>query len=134
MTDLRELAARDCPTCHGDGKELFRCEESDCLGLHEKDCGTCAQTLAKIREARRAALDEVAGRYLAAANRSPSFGKARQSETCVWQEDEDGNWQTTCDRVFVMITDDLPSEASMVFCCYCGKSLEERPYVPEEEE
>ena len=47
---------------------------------------------------------------------------------CAWTEDEDGNWETACGRMFVLV-EGTPSDNSMAFCCYCGKSLAgaERP-------
>jgi len=55
------------------------------------------------------------------------------SETCLWTEDYDGTWETSCKHAFVLSTD-MPSDNDMRFCCYCGKPLEERPYVEEDEE
>ncbi len=46
---------------------------------------------------------------------------------CVWCQDEDGNWHTACDHVFVL-NDGTPSENDMEFCCYCGKRLKQRIY------
>ena len=55
-----------------------------------------------------------AGRVLAAEIRR------RDGETCVWAEDEDGNWDTGCGEMFVFEAGG-PAENGMVFCPYCGK-------------
>lgn len=44
--------------------------------------------------------------------------------SCLWRENEDGNWQTSCREIFVLI-DGTPGQNEMRFCCYCGKSLRE---------
>ena len=44
--------------------------------------------------------------------------------TCTWTEDDDGNFETTCGEMFVLITG-TPYENSMRFCCYCGSPLVE---------
>jgi hypothetical protein len=50
------------------------------------------------------------------------------SESCKWQEDDDGiNW-TSCGEGFTLDSG-TPSENKMKFCCYCGRSLKEVPYV-----
>jgi hypothetical protein len=43
---------------------------------------------------------------------------------CTWQEDEDGNWNTSCGEIFIII-DSTPDENHMKFCCYCGKPLKQ---------
>ena len=57
------------------------------------------------------------------------------STPCVWTEPEDyggGPWETTCGRLF-SFTDDGPNENGFKFCCWCGRSLEARPWLPDEE-
>lgn len=49
------------------------------------------------------------------------------NETCKWTEDEDGLWNTECGGTFE-ITEGTPRENEMVFCPYCGKSIEEIAY------
>lgn len=44
--------------------------------------------------------------------------------TCVWKQDDDGNWDTQCDNLFIII-DGTPAENSMQFCPYCGKTINE---------
>ena len=50
--------------------------------------------------------------------------KAKSDQLCVWSEDEDGNWITTCGQMFVF-TAEGPSGNGMKFCCYCGAPLKE---------
>ena len=50
-----------------------------------------------------------------------------QENGCAWEGDGDGVWETDCGQTF-QITEGLPSENDMRYCCYCGKSLEEHPY------
>ena len=45
-----------------------------------------------------------------------------RKQTCKWREDEDGNWQTTCGNLFVLISE-TPQQNGMKFCCYCGGRL-----------
>ncbi len=47
-------------------------------------------------------------------------------EPCVWREDADGNWHTTCGHAFLFI-EGGPSENDMVWCCYCNHFLVEQP-------
>ncbi|HXS04866.1 MAG TPA: hypothetical protein VN731_10345 [Rhodanobacter sp.] len=46
---------------------------------------------------------------------------------CSWSQDQDGNWLTDCDNIFV-ITEGTPSENDMKFCCYCGEELAEHRF------
>lgn len=48
--------------------------------------------------------------------------------TCLWAEDEDSIWQTSCGSSFEFI-DGKPSDNHMKFCCYCGKELKEAKYA-----
>lgn len=57
---------------------------------------------------------------------------AETRRTCVWAEDFEGNWETQCDQLFVII-DAKPSENGMKFCCYCGGDLVEMYYEESEE-
>ena len=50
---------------------------------------------------------------------------------CVWSEDSDGTWQTSCEQAFCL-NDGSPSDNDMKYCCYCGKALAECKYVEEE--
>ena len=55
--------------------------------------------------------------------------------TCTWvQVDQDGDsWETTCGECFCLESD-TPLKNRMKFCCYCGKPLEEKPYVESEDD
>jgi hypothetical protein len=52
--------------------------------------------------------------------------RTSDQKTCHWSQDgeESDVWQTSCGHYFC-ITDGLPSENDMKFCCYCGTKLEE---------
>ena len=52
---------------------------------------------------------------------------------CTWSEDEDGNWDTSCDEKWIL-TVGGPKDNGMKFCPVCGKRLLEKPYVCEDEE
>ena len=51
----------------------------------------------------------------------------KQIETCNWEQQEDGYWETDCGESFD-IFNGTPIENSMNYCCYCGKSLAETPF------
>jgi len=44
--------------------------------------------------------------------------------SCVWTVDEDGNYHTACDGMFIVI-EGTPLESGMNFCCYGGRTLTE---------
>lgn len=47
--------------------------------------------------------------------------------SCLWSRDgdyESDTWQTQCGHYFTII-EGTPMENDMLFCCYCGNSLEE---------
>lgn len=46
------------------------------------------------------------------------------SAHCLWQEDNDGVWQTSCEQVHVFI-DGTPGQNNYGFCPYCGRPLSE---------
>ena len=48
--------------------------------------------------------------------------------TCIWEQDENGNWFTICGEVFVL-EEGTPFENGMRYCCYCGKQLKDVPYT-----
>lgn len=50
-----------------------------------------------------------------------------QPEACVWTQDEDGAWWACGSNGFSMTTG-TASDNRMMFCCFCGKPIEERPY------
>ena len=53
---------------------------------------------------------------------------------CTWFQDGDSDtWSTGCGNYF-SINAGTPAENHFKFCAYCGKHLQECPYVPEEDE
>lgn len=57
--------------------------------------------------------------------------RADRLPACKWKQDEgdmSGVWWTDCGEGHVFEVDG-PTENKMKFCCYCGHSLEEVPYV-----
>jgi len=42
--------------------------------------------------------------------------------TCLWSEDEDGNWASACQNLHVFI-EGGPKENGYEWCCYCGLKL-----------
>lgn len=53
---------------------------------------------------------------------------ARQYGPCVWQENEDGYYDTTCGNAFVMESG-TPRENGMRWCCYCGRRMHDVAYT-----
>lgn len=49
------------------------------------------------------------------------------SVTCIWQQDVEGDWDTSCGHRFSFI-EGMPNENDINFCCYCGKPLDGKPY------
>jgi len=47
---------------------------------------------------------------------------------CVWREDEDGVWHTTCLAQWVL-NDGTPAENNMFYCHCCGRQLSQEPYA-----
>lgn len=54
--------------------------------------------------------------------------QCRCNETCCWQEDEDGAWDTDCGGRF-WLTDGGPVENKFIACPYCGARLQEKRYI-----
>jgi len=52
---------------------------------------------------------------------------AQVKPSCVWKQDEDGNWDTACGDKHIYI-DGTPKENGAKFCCYCGAKLKEVPF------
>lgn len=46
---------------------------------------------------------------------------------CIWTQDEDGIWDTSCGGKFE-VSFDTPRENGMNYCCYCGKSLTQKEF------
>lgn len=62
-----------------------------------------------------------------------ALGVKPELKSCVWaQADSDTDlWETSCRRSFCL-NEGTPAENRMTWCCYCGKPLEEHPWVDEE--
>ena len=54
------------------------------------------------------------------------------TQTCKWQEDDDGNWHTACDRD-MCFEYGPPHEHGYKFCMECGKPIELHQYQPTED-
>ena len=50
----------------------------------------------------------------------------KRAPTCLWSraDDDTDTWETACRHAFTII-DGTPSDNSMAFCCYCGRTLEQ---------
>jgi hypothetical protein len=53
--------------------------------------------------------------------------KGNAVETCLWTEDSDTIWSTTCGESF-LFDDGDPEENGFIYCCYCGKKLESKKF------
>lgn len=66
-----------------------------------------------------------------------SYSDSPSAETvatgCEWKPSEDGQWDTTCGGTFEFVNGD-PAMNGFRFCCYCGLTLDQRPYEDEEED
>jgi hypothetical protein len=47
---------------------------------------------------------------------------------CFWKEDSNGTWWADCEEAFGF-TNGSPRENNMNYCCYCGRILEQLPYI-----
>lgn len=61
-------------------------------------------------------------------------GEDRKFRTCEWAEDMDGNWDTSCNKVFVFLNYDGPEGNGFKFCPYCGGQLAEVPHEEAQDE
>ena len=55
------------------------------------------------------------------------------NEPCLWGQDEDGVWETSCGHGFEF-NDGDPADNAFLFCPYCGKQLKTLVYEEEPEE
>jgi len=55
---------------------------------------------------------------------------APRTDVCIWEEDEGGNWWTSCGRAFIFISGGSPAEDRFAYCPYCGQPLEDRSGLP----
>lgn len=51
----------------------------------------------------------------------------KREEVCVWVQDSDGPWNTSCGKVFEF-TNEGPAENEANFCYHCGGALLPEPY------
>ena len=54
------------------------------------------------------------------------------NEPCLWGQDEDGMWETSCGRAFEF-NDGDPADNAFLFCPFCGKQLKTMVYEEEQE-
>jgi hypothetical protein len=52
---------------------------------------------------------------------------------CAWTEDADGDWETTCGQMFILL-EGKPTDNDMKFCCYCGGELAQVDYTDNEDD
>lgn len=74
-----------------------------------------------IRARLRAEIDEVR-QALRAANRTP----------CNWQQNDDGQWTTTCGEMFEFTWLDGPTDNRFKHCPFCGGVLTPKPFTPDD--
>ena len=48
----------------------------------------------------------------------------KQEMYCIWHDDEEGNWSTACEQLFIL-AEGTPKENKMKYCCFCGKLIQE---------
>ena len=48
--------------------------------------------------------------------------KQADTANCHWHQDDEGNWETGCNELFI-IPEGGPNDNGMKFCCYCGGRL-----------
>lgn len=53
-------------------------------------------------------------------------------ETCKWEENDDGYYETECNRAFFFETGTV-SENNAHYCIFCGKLIEDVPYTAVEQ-
>jgi len=51
----------------------------------------------------------------------------KEKGVCIWHQDEDGDWHTGCDNIYIILAG-TPKENGMKFCCYCGNPLRQRGF------
>ena len=54
-------------------------------------------------------------------------------EACLWGQDEDGVWETSCGHAFEF-NDGGPTDNAFLFCPYCGKQIKQLVYEEEPDE
>jgi len=55
---------------------------------------------------------------------------------CIWQENSNGSWETSCKNVFVLndgtyeeSVSNICPEDGMKYCCYCGNEIVSIPFA-----
>jgi len=86
---------------------------------------------AEKSEARVAELERDVGRLDSADKNLPSG--VRRQDVCMWNEDSEGAWDTSCGRSW-QFTEDGPAENQAHFCHHCGGVLLATKYSDEIED
>ena len=59
-------------------------------------------------------------------NDQEAIAKAARENRCEWKEDEDGDFDTSCDNFHCFSYTDGPIANGYVYCPYCGKLIAEK--------
>lgn len=72
---------------------------------------------------------------LAAILKHPVAASEASPKACSWYQcdEEGGSWDTTCGHAF-SFTADGPEENNFTHCCFCGGTLDENPWVSDDNE
>ena len=57
-------------------------------------------------------------------------GMTKPQTACAWKETDDGEMSETSCGNALNVEAGTPRENGMMFCCYCGKHLDQRRYIP----
>lgn len=86
----------------------------------------------QVAVASAAIINELTAR-LEAAQAELAALKAERALACIWRHNEwNDYWETACGEAFIL-EEGTPAENGMQFCHHCGKRLEEKVPVVEEE-
>ena len=66
----------------------------------------------------------------AAAERRQTMTEIKFKEPCLWMQDSDGVWNSSCENSFEF-NDGGPHENNAKFCMYCGLPLLAQPHEEE---
>jgi hypothetical protein len=83
------------------------------LRVHQKQIDEDGTEVGVSRQALEELLDDYA---------QIKAGIAAKKGCCSWNADEEGNWETDCHNLHILI-DGSPVDNGMEFCCYCGNKL-----------
>ncbi len=64
--------------------------------------------------------------------RAVGFIPAPAPGVCVWSENEDGQWDTTCGACWEFMNEGTPADNGVVYCHKCGNHVEAKPYTEKE--